>query len=208
MLRPTSRAGRIVAIDLLGHPDGPIKVRQVAHRTGLALASVNDILRFFRFHGGITHDAPHQVRWNRLAELTSQLRLGDILPVRTVRSPQSLEQISSSLNDQAIPHVVAFTTAANRWAHFEPDPTTHIIVEQHQASKTAKAIESDQNEGGSPVLLYEDRLEALQQETLQGIPLTSRLQTWIDLHVFPHASAHAAFFKQVIENMHPQVRKR
>lgn len=194
----------MVAFDLLEQSKEPVSARRVANRTGLAFTSVNDILRFFRFHGGITAGTRPRVRWRRLAELTSHLRLPDIVPARTTSTTLPPAEISHHLNKHGIRHAFGFTTAANRWAFFEPDPTAHLIVAPRHAKHTVDLLKKHDAQGDSTVQVYVDDLDALRIEIFRMMPLTSRLQTWIDLTVFPHAGAHAAFFDQVIGKLYEE----
>ena len=207
MIRAATPAGRRIMMELLQSPEAPCSARALAARTGLSPAVANDVLRFLRFHGAIASSGAKAVRWRRLAGLASQLRLADIVPSRIVKADVGAEEAYHRLRQHGIPAVLCFTTAANRWAYFEPDPAVHITVPMRKAASGVLALQEgdgSRTKGALEIHLYEDDLESLDTEDLGGLRLTSRLQTWLDLQQFPHAGAHAAFFEQIVARLHPE----
>lgn len=141
------------------------------------------------------------------------LRIGFIDPKRKFKVRLDLSQIGEWLEQHQIRHVFAFTTAANQWAYFEPDPTTHIIIDRNDLQRLGRIIKPESPPAStdrrkSPVKhvnVFADNLELLDATNARGLNLTTRIQTWIDLRHFPHAGAHAAFFQQVIAEEYPEV---
>lgn len=209
---PTSPAGRRVIHHLLTQRPSPVTARRVAGATGVSFQTASGVLRFLEFHGAVSPGRPaERLHWRRLADIASALRLPFIDPKRALEGDNDARTLAKGLQARDVPFAFGFTTAANLWAFFEPDPATHIIVARPAlkdavaALKTAHGASSTKRAPG-PIVLFADDLELLDLDQLRGLPVTSLLQTWLDLRQFPHAGAHAAFFQEVLAERFPEVR--
>lgn len=136
------------------------------------------------------------------------LRFPKMVPSRVVPTHWNHEEASALLQKARIRHLLGFRAAANLWAFFEPDPRVQILVERKDLQQVFSVLEQ---QAGTPksdlwaVELFADDLEELGSDVRNGIPLTSRLQTWLDLRHFPMAGAHATFFRSVLQEEYPEI---
>lgn len=136
------------------------------------------------------------------------LRFPKMVPSRVVSTHLNHEEASAILQKARIRHLLGFRAAANLWAFFEPDPRVQILVERKDLQKVCAVLKEHT---GSPksdiwaVELFADDLDELGSDVRNGIPVTSRLQTWIDLQHFPMAGAHATFFRFVLKDEYPEI---
>lgn len=176
--------------------------RELGRLASVSQRAASDVLRFLEFHGGLT--SRREVRWRRTATILSMLRLANMNPVRTIEASLDAPTACRAIQASNLQAVLAFTTAANEWAFFEPHRESHILVPRGAASKAAAALEAAGRPGDQSVTLFEADLDSTGTTMLRDVALTSRLQTWIDLVHFPRAGAHEAFFRGIIRDEYPQ----
>lgn len=180
----------------------------IAADLSMTPASVNEVLRFLRFHSGIGPRPGNEVRWRRVAETFSHLRLAAMMPARQLHGPVDAHGAAELLDAAGVPHVFAFRTAANLWAYFEPEPQTHIIVSPTHLKAAKEALEGETtNRSRAPnTNLFADDIRSVPNTLRQDLQVTDRLMTWIDLRHFPFAGAHHAFFESVIMDLYEAAR--
>ncbi|HVL48733.1 MAG TPA: hypothetical protein VM889_09265 [Candidatus Thermoplasmatota archaeon] len=193
---------------LIKDEEGFASVRELARRLAVGHTKVAEVVRFLQFHQAVRPDAGRwAVEWEKTARLLGALRLSSVVPVRTVDAAVSQAEVRDRLEAAGVPHVFAFTTAANALAYFEPQPETCVYVEKRRAGEAARLLqlESASNPrrarslASHPrVLLFGERLAVLDSTASAIGTITSLHQTYVDLLHYPLAGAQADFLKKAI----------
>lgn len=203
-MNPNAPSTNRILLALLESGQPAISSRQLGEMAGVSQRAASDVMRFLEFHGGLS--SKRQIRWRRTATILSMLRLASMDPARTIRTGLDGVAACPVLQTAGIPAALAFTTAANEWAFFEPHPESHLLVPRGTASQAAAALDAaaSPDQDDRSVTLFEADLDSTGTTKLRDVTLTTRLQTWIDLARFPRAGAHEAFFRSVIRDEYPQ----
>lgn len=209
-MKPTSPTAWQVLLHLLRTRPRSCSAYQIARDLNKAQGPVNDLLRFLEYHGGLVGKT-RELRWGRTAEVAARLRFAAMVPARRIETQAAVdpEAISSRLTRDGVSHALAYRSAANHWAFFEPEPRVQIVVSRPDLAAAVRSVGPDDapsaSDGPAGVDLFVDHLEVLEVTTRRGLPVTTRLQTWLDLQHFPLAGAHAAFFRSVLAAEFPDV---
>lgn len=203
-MKPTAASTNRILISILEAGKPRVSSRVLSDLAGVSQRAASDTMRFLEFHGGLS--ARRELRWRRTAEILSMLRLPAMNPVRTLPTDLEGPDACRILEESGIDAAMAFTTAANEWAFFEPHHDLQLFVDRGSASKAANLLRGAPARPGAgrTVTLFLADLDSTSTTTLKGVTTTTRLQTWIDLAHFPRAGAHEAFFRGIIKREFPQ----
>lgn len=176
--------------------DPALKAREVSERTGTPLPTTHRIVRYFRFHRAMPRGRFDVRRGLRLA---ADLRRDKALPDRTfhVKDPDDLLLAIRQMDPAR--HHLAFASAANAIARFEP-ADTHVRVDALQRRVLSDLKRLHAPAGRSAVHLYVDHLERY-PKPLDGIaemPICDPIVTLIDLLSHPTGGAHAEFLDRTL----------
>lgn len=171
-----------------------------------ALSTWADYLEFFR----VLRDRPGglEVDRRRLLSTLTAYRVANLRPERPARIQGDVEEVHERLDAQGLPHTFGMFTAANRWAFFEPHRDVHLYVDRGHRREVMAALDDLRASGpgaSGELQMYVENLDALSSQDRQGLPVTSPLQTTIDLRAHPEGGAHADFLE---ENLLPRLQER
>lgn len=179
----------------------------IAREIGTSPGAAATWLDYLEFYRVIRRGATGlSVDVNRLISTMTAYRAANLRPERPTAISSSPDELHARLAEAGIPHVFAMFTAANRWAFFEPIRDIHVYLPRGSRSDLHATIEEPQARGRSAsgeLQVYTENLDALSTQQRDGYPVTSPLQTVLDLRAHPEGGAHAAFLE---ENLLPRIR--
>jgi hypothetical protein len=177
-------------------------------RTGIPKSPGYRIVRFYEYHGALRTTRGLAADTRSILRLQGGIRAERALPDRNfVQGPPpeiAMELLRSMDADAAI----GFQTAANRHAYFEPTGAHQLYVQRPAkitaaANLTGKILNAfTQHPSASRSDAYEiyvDDLGRLDIRQERGQPMTSPVQTLLDLCLHHRAAAHKEFLLQQLQ---------
>lgn len=167
-------------------------IRSIAADKQIPKTSAYRIAQVFRFHGAIRRK---QTDPRRVIRLTADLRKDRAVPdlsLQTEDLPGVLDAIAG------FRHHLAFASAANAIARFEPAETA---IRLHIKSPSELAfLDAFRHPGGRSTLhFYADDLDRYPEPIkVQRSPVCDPIITLVDLHSHPRAGAHADFLDRAL----------
>lgn len=178
-----------------------LSVRELSERTSTPIATAHRIARFFRFHRAMPRDR-FDVR--RGLGLAADLRRDRAVPDRTFKTEDLYDLVH--LISQ-VDHHLAFASAANAIAHFEP-VDTHVRIDRSGRSVLGELKAFHAASGRHTVHVYVDDLSRYpdpidvedygDSATGGPTPVCDPIVTLIDLLSHPTGGAHAEFLDRTL----------
>lgn len=178
--------------------DGKEPATAMLARLGVPTATGYRIFRFYAHHGALRSSrAGMEVDHRKIVTLAGGLRADRAVPDRELTKCPPLAAAARVLGDKGIAFVAAFRTAANRIGYFEPAETMSLYVGRPEQRELARLL-TVPGQSGRCHLHHEDlsRLEAVRDA--DGIPITSPMQTLLDLAADPLGGAHRSFLEELL----------
>lgn len=170
-----------------------LSAREVAEATGTPLPTAHRIVRFFKFHHAMPRGRFDVRRGLRLA---ADLRRDKAVPDRTFQTDDPYALLDAVGN---VDHHLAFASAANAIAQFEP-ADTHLRIDASQRAVLAELKRFHSPSGSSVVHVYVDHLSRYPPplDDIATSPVCEAIVTLIDLLSHPTGGAHAAFLDRTL----------
>ncbi|MGB1697364.1 MAG: hypothetical protein ACPHK8_03080, partial [Thermoplasmatota archaeon] len=166
-------------------------------------------IQFYEYHGAVRTERGIEADARSILTLQGGLRTERALPDRHFIKGPPLETAMEILRANQIQAAIGFQTAANRHAYFEPAGANQLYIQRpakvtdaakltgkilNEFTQHPRASHSDSYE------LYVDDLTRLDIQEARGEPMTSPIQTLLDLCLHSRTAAHKEF-------LHDQLRK-
>ncbi len=181
--------------------DPDASVRELSEETSTPLATAHRIARFFRFHRAMPRDRFDVRRGLRLA---ADVRRDRAVPDRTFKTDDLYDLLHAI---DRVDHHLAFASAANAIAHFEP-VDTHVRIDNSEQTILADLKTFHSASGKHVVHVYLDDLsrypDPIDIEDYDGaatagpMPVCDPIVTLIDLLSHPTGGAHAEFLDRTL----------
>lgn len=178
-----------------------LSVRELSERTSTPIATAHRIARYFRFHRAMPRDRFEVRRGLRLA---ADLRKDRAVPDRTFKTDDLYELVHGLAQ---VDHHLAFASAANAIAHFEPGDT-HVRIDKAGKSMLTDLKAFHTTAGRHTVHVYVDDLDRYPDPvdiedydaspTSGPTPICDPIVTLIDLLSHPTGGAHAEFLDRTL----------
>lgn len=160
------------------------------------------VVRFYEHHGALRTERGIEADARSILDLQGGLRAERALPDRHFIKGPPLDTAMEVLRGMDVDAAIGFQTAANRHAYFEPTGAHQIYVQ-----RPAKATEAARRTGdvlnaltqhprasrSDAYELYVDDLARLDVREERGQPMTSPVQTLLDLCLHGRTAAHKEF---------------
>lgn len=165
------------------------------------------VLKFYEAHGAVqTRRGRLERDPRRILTLQGGLRADRALPERAVGKGLPPLDASSTLDALGVRHAFGFQTAANLQAYFEPAGAHAIYL--HGDSMTAARLTTEVSKAlttsrratqQDPYDLYVDDLDRLDVVPGPKGPMTSPVQTLLDLAIHSRTAAHREFLFDLLQ---------
>ena len=164
---------------------------QVPHPT------THRILRFYRYHGAVAAGrGPLKPDKRKVFHLATGLRRDRAVPDLVLRHAPGPAAAVADLKAAGIPFVVAFASAANLLAYFEPPAHASLLIRRDDAARIRTLL--GRRKGPGRVHLYYRDLETIPTVSRQGVRVTEPFRTLLDAGADASAGAHAEFLYQAL----------
>lgn len=168
------------------------------------LAPWLDYLDFFRAIRGTSEGL--EVHLDQLLSTMAAYRTANLRPARPRPIHSDVFRAHDRLVENDLDHVFCMFTAANRWAFFEPTSDVQVYVNRGDMSEATEALSASEPRGRrtGTLQIFLENLDGLSHQRREDLPVTSPLQTVIDLRAHPEGGAHADFLEK---NLLPRLRE-
>lgn len=169
------------------------------------LAPWLDYLEFFRAIRGTSEEL--KVDLDQLLSTMAAYRTANLRPARPRPIHGDLFRAHERLQENDVEHVFCMFVAANRWAFFEPTNDIQVYINRGDMSEAAEALSASEPQGRrrtGTLQIFLENLDSLSHQRREELPVTSPLQTVIDLRAHPEGGAHADFLEK---NLLPRLRE-
>lgn len=169
------------------------------------LAPWLDYLEFFR----AIRETPAglEVELDQLLSTMAAYRTANLRPARPRPIRGDVLRAHERLQETGVDHVFCMFIAANRWAFFEPTSDIQVYINRGDLSEAAEALSAPEPRGRrrtGTLQIFLENLDGLSHQRREELPVTSPLQTVIDLRAHPEGGAHADFLEK---NLLPRLRE-
>lgn len=179
---------------------------EIASEVGRSQGTVSPWIDYLEFFHALRNTPEGlQVDQRQLLSTLTSYRVANLRPEKPVTLYGDTDAVHERLVDAEIPHSFAMFSAANQWAFFERHRHVHVYVGRGTRREVLEATDGLLDERSGPagqLQLYTENLDTLSTQDREGIPVTSPLQTTIDLRAHPEGGAHAEFLE---ENLLPRI---
>lgn len=187
--------------ELARRPEWPNRA-SLAQALDVGQGSVTPWLNWLLFHRAVTEERTLRVDRGRLLVAASQVRAASIRPEIPFATNLGEDEIHARLDEARIDHLLGFFTAANRWSFYEPRFDHHVYLARGNMRRVRELLATDVARARGSVQIYSEDPNSLLRQTRQGVPVTTPLQTVLDLRAHPEGGAHANFLE---ENLLPRL---
>lgn len=173
---------------------------EIARAVGTGQAALTPWLNYLEFFRVLreTGDGLEARRAPLLAILTAY-RTANLRPERPMALRGDVHDVHDRLEAAGVAHLFGMFTSANQWAFYEAHRDVHVYLARSDRGAAVDALGDLLRDGrsrGGELQIYLENLDALGHAARGDLPVTSPLQTVVDLRAHPEGGAHADFLER------------